>query len=92
MAAKADLLGIILLAVDPAVAQEARRLGVQRRCADAAAQTRGVPRAAAHLQHEAVRDAHAARAAHAVLRLRNAIVQMRSVEGKKSWHWSDEIN
>lgn len=64
-------LGIVLLAVDLAVAQEAGGVAVQLHGAHAAAQAAGVPRAAAHLQQVAVRDRLAARTACAVLRLQN---------------------
>lgn len=62
-------LGVVLLAVDLAVAQEAGRVAVELHGAHAAAQAGGVPRAAAHFQQEAVGDGLAARAARAVLRL-----------------------
>lgn len=62
-------LGIVLLAVDLAVAQEAGGVPIQLHGAHAAAQAGGVPGAAAHLQQEAVGDGLAARTARAVLRL-----------------------
>ncbi|CAF4743119.1 unnamed protein product [Pieris macdunnoughi] len=69
MRVRSNSLGIVLLAVDLTVAQEARRVAVELQGADAAAQAGRVPCASAHLQQEPVRDRLSARAARAVLRL-----------------------
>lgn len=66
-------LGIILLAVDLAIAQEAGGMPVELDGAHAAAQAARVPRTTPHFQQEAVCYRLATRAASAVLRLKKII-------------------